>query len=191
MKKVVCIIGSPRPKSNSAALARRFCEKAESMGASVETFVLNKLSYRGCQACMACKTKLDHCALKDDLSGVLEAAGKADILVIATPTYYGEVSSQVKGFIDRTYSYLKPDYMTNPKPSRLPPGKRLVFIQSQAQPDQKAFSDVFPRYDYFFRWYGFKDNLLIRACGFGPPGEVENSQDLMALAEETAQKAMA
>lgn len=191
MKKIACLMGSPRPNSNSACLARRFCEKAESLGASARTFTLNKLSYRGCQACMVCKTKLDHCVLKDDLSEVLEAVKEADILVIATPTYYGEVSSQVKAFIDRTYSYLVPDYMTNPNPSRLAPGKRMVFIQSQAQPDEKAFADVFPRYDYFFRWYGFRDNLLIRACGFGPPGEVEKRGDLMSLAEETAVKALA
>ena len=35
-----------------------------------------------------------------------------------TPTYYGNVSSQLKAFIDRTYSWLKPDYLSNPATSR-------------------------------------------------------------------------
>jgi multimeric flavodoxin WrbA len=190
MKKIVCLMGSPRSKGNSATLARRFCETAERLDASVQTFSLNKLTYRGCQACMACKTKLDHCALKDDLADVLSAARAADILVIATPTYYGEVSSQVKAFIDRTYSFLVPDYITNPNPSRLAPGKRMVFIQTQAQPDKRQFADVFPRYDYFFNWYGFRNNILIRACGFGGPGEVETNEDLMKQAEEAARKVL-
>jgi multimeric flavodoxin WrbA len=191
VKNIVCLFGSPRTKGNSAFLAGRFCETAQALGASVKAFSLNKLSYKGCQACMACKTKLDRCALKDDLADVLEAVKGTDILVIASPTYYGDVSSQVKAFIDRTYSFLVPDYITNPNPSRLNPGKRLVFIQTQAQPDEKQFADVFSRYDYFFKWYGFRNNLLIRACGVRDSGEAEARKDLMELAEEAAHKAMA
>ncbi len=55
--KIVCLLGSPRPKGNSTAMAARFCETAEGLGAEVTTFALNKLKYRGCQACMTCKTK--------------------------------------------------------------------------------------------------------------------------------------
>ncbi len=51
--KLVCLLGSPKPKGNSAFLAKRFCAAAEDRGAAVETFGLNKLNYRGCQACMA------------------------------------------------------------------------------------------------------------------------------------------
>jgi len=142
--KIVCLLGSPRTKGNSAALAQQFCQTVMELGGDVETFVLNKMTYRGCQGCMMCKTKLEKCAVKDDLETVLDSVRDADILVMATPTYYGEVSSQMKGFIDRTFSYLKPDYMTNSIPSRLQGGKQLVFIQTQAQPDENQFADVFP-----------------------------------------------
>lgn len=121
----------------------------EKLGGEVAIFSLNKLIYRGCQACMTCKTKLDRCVLKDDLTEVLDAIREADILVLATPTYFADVSSQLKSFIDRTYSYLVPDYLTNPNPSRLSPGKKLIFIQTQAQPDENQFDDIFSRYDYF------------------------------------------
>ena len=57
--RIICLLGSPRVKGNSAALAKRFCETAEKLGAKIQTFELNKLNYRDCQACMACKTKLD------------------------------------------------------------------------------------------------------------------------------------
>ncbi len=186
--KIVCLLGSPRPKGNSAAIANRFCEVAEKNGAEVQTFALNKLKYRGCQACMTCKSKLDKCVLKDDLSEVLEAVREADVLVMATPTYFGEVSSQLKAFVDRTFSYLVPDYTTNPNPSRLSPGKKLVFIQTQADPDQNAFADVFPRYESFFKWYGFDGTHLIRACGVVEAGEVENQEKVMKLAGEIAKK---
>ena len=185
---IVCLLGSPRPKGNSAIIAKRFCDTAETKGATIQTFALNKLSYRGCQACMTCKTKLDRCVLKDDLTQVLDAIHGADILVMATPVYYGEVSSQLKAFIDRTFSYLKPDYTTNPEPCRLSGARKLVFIQTQAQPGEKDFADIFPRYDYFFKWYGFRDNHLIRACGVMGPGDVQSRADIMELAEKTADR---
>ena len=184
---IVCLLGSPRAKSNSSAIAKRFTETAEKTGAKVRTYTLNDLKYRGCQGCMACKTKLDKCVLQDDLTEVLDAVQQADILVMASPVYYGEISSQLKAFIDRTFSYLKPDFMTNPCPVRFAPGKKLIFALTQGQPEE-AFADIFPRYDFFFKWYGFSESHLIRACGVVGPGEIEARQDILALAEETARK---
>lgn len=188
--KTVCLLGSPRPKGNSTIIAKRYCHAAEGLGSDVQTFKLNKLTYRGCQACMACKTKLDKCVLEDDLTEVLEAVREADVLVMASPTYYGDVSSQLKAFMDRTYSYLGSDYHTNPQPARLTPGKTLVFIQTQGDPRESAFSEVFPRYKSFFKWYGFGDIHSIRACGMDEPGEVETHNDVLKKADETAQKIM-
>ena len=189
--KIISLLGSPRPKGNSAAMAGKFCETAQDLGAEVTTFALNKLKYRGCQACMTCKTKLEKCVLKDDLAEVLDAIRDADVLVLATPIYYSDISSQLKTFIDRTYSYLVPDYMTNPTPFRLPPGKKLVFIEAQGHPDETLFTDVFPRYDSIFKWYGFSDSYRIRACGVFQKGEVETREDIIELTEETAKKIMA
>ena len=85
--KILCLLGSPREKGNSATIANRFCTTAERLGAEVRTFVLNKLQFRGCQGCMACKTKLDRCVLEDDLAEVLDSIRDADVLVLATPVY--------------------------------------------------------------------------------------------------------
>ena len=184
--KIVCVLGSPRRKGNSAAIAQRFLDRAAALGAETESFHLNTLSYRGCQACYACKTKLNRCILKDDLSNVLEAVKQADVLVLATPTYYGDISGQLKCFVDRTYSYLKPDYLTNSQPSRLASGKKLLFIITQGAADETMFDHVFPLYDGFFRWYGFGETRLIRACGVGSGGAVNVPERFLTEAEEAA-----
>lgn len=185
--KIVCLHGSPRAKGNSSALAKRFCDKAKALGAKVQAFSLNKLTFRGCQACMACKTGSETCVLKDDLAKVLEAVGRCDILVMASPIYYGDISSQLKAFVDRTFSFLSADYTTNPHPSRLAPGKKLVFMLTQGQPDETQFDDVFPRYEAFFRWYGF-ETYLIRACGVMAIGDIEAHREALALADKMAKK---
>ena len=188
--KITCLLGSPRKKGNSASIAKRFIETAESLGAQVQTFTLNEMKFRGCQACMACKTKLDHCALKDDLTEVLDDIRDSDVLILATPTYFHDISAQMKGFIDRTYSYLVPDFLTSENPSRLSPGKQLVFIQTQAQPDRKLFDNVFPKYEIFFNRYGFKNNHLIRACGVSDPADVSKREEILKEAEKAAKKIM-
>ena len=186
--KIICLLGSPRPKGNSASIAKHFCETAEKLGSQVKTFALNKLNFRGCQGCMTCKTKLDKCVLKDDLAEVLDAIREADVLVLATPTYFADVSSQLKTFMDRTFSYLASDYLTNPNPSRLQPGKQLVFIQTQGMDDENVFADVFPRYEGFFKWYGFGDTHLIRTCGIGQLDDPASQEEAIKLAGETAEK---
>lgn len=186
--KIVCLLGSPRPKGNSAAIAGRFLESAESLGAEIQVFALNELEYRGCQACMACKTRLDRCVLKDDLAEILDAVRETDVLVLATPIYFREVTSQVKAFIDRTYSYFVPDFFTSPNPSRLSPGKKLVFIQAQTQPDEKLYADVYARYEPVFKRFGFDATYVILATGVRLPGDVETRDDVMEQAEEIAGK---
>ncbi|HPA15505.1 MAG TPA: flavodoxin family protein [Desulfobacterales bacterium] len=185
---ILCLLGSPRPDGNSAAIARRFLKTAEKLGAKARVFELNNLNYTGCQACWACKTNLDRCILEDDLKEVLESLWAADVLVLATPVYFGDVSAQMKAFIDRTFCYFVPDYAKNPNRSRLAPGKKLVFIIAQGHPDETRFAGIFSRYEYFFKWHGFEDTYLIRACGIYHPGDAKKRKDIMKLAEDTANK---
>ncbi|MGO9021181.1 MAG: flavodoxin family protein [Syntrophobacteraceae bacterium] len=185
--KIVCLFGSPRENGNSATIAKRFCDTAERFGTEIQTFTLNKLEFRGCQGCMACKTKLDKCAIEDDLTAVLEAVRETDLLVLATPVYLWDVTSQLKTFFDRTFSFFVADFKTNPNKSRLAPGKKLVFIQVQGNPDESMFTDIFPKFDYFFKSYGFSDSHLIRACGARGRRELEACRDALRLAETMAE----
>lgn len=188
--KIVSLLGSPRRSGNSATIARHLLKTAEGLGAETTIFELNKLKYRGCQACYACKKGDEDCVLKDDLSAVLRSVKEADAVVLASPVYYGEITAQLKGFIDRTYSFLLPDYLTNPKPSRFSP-KKLVFVLVQGHPDEALFADIFPRYEQFLKWMGFDEVSLIRACGIGPGTVDAAPEHALRQAEEAAKALMA
>lgn len=183
--KVVTILGSPRTNGNSSTIAKHLGTTAQSLGAENRVFELNRLNYRGCQGCLACKRGHETCVLKDDLAEVLAAVHEADAVVLASPVYYGDVTAQLKGYIDRTYSYLKADYLTNPEPSRLG-AKKLIFILTQGHPDQALFADIFPRYEMFSKWQGFTDVRLIRSCGIGPMTVDAVPEAVLKEAEEAA-----
>ncbi len=186
--KITCVIGSPRPKGNTAAVANRFCDAAEKLGASVQRYSLNALNYKGCQGCMGCKTKSDKCVLHDDLAAVLEEVRASDVLVMATPIYLWDVTSLLRGFIERTYSFFVPDFATNPNPSRLSPGKKLVFIQTQGQPHEHLFADILSKIEPVFKRYGFTESHLVRVLGVRKPGEAEAKGEPMKQVEDLAKK---
>lgn len=186
--KIVCLLGSPRKKGNSATVTAKLAARAEELGADVETIYLNELSYKGCQACYACKTGSEVCVIKDDLTSVLEKVKAADAVVLASAVYYGDITAQLKGFIDRTFSYLKPEYYARQDCSRLAPGKGFAMILIQGHPDENSFADIFPRYDFFFNWYGYRPGHLLRGLGISERSDVTKREYLMDGAIEIAEK---
>jgi len=184
--KIICLNGSPRKNSNSAALAKRFTDTAERLGAKVETIVLNDLRYRGCQGCLSCKTTSDKCVLDDDLAKVLESLKEADAVVMAMPVYCSDVPGQFKCFLDRTFSYMSPGYREG-APSRVPAGKKLVFIITQGAPMEDLFADIPKRYTEFLkRSMGFGETYIIRGVGVGGGGAVGVPDQYLRQAEEIA-----
>ncbi|THB78985.1 MAG: flavodoxin family protein [Desulfobulbaceae bacterium] len=176
---VVVINGSPRKNGNSASLADTLASTLQDKGAEVTSHFLNSLSYRGCQACQACKITSKKCILRDDLAVVLDDFYHADIAVLATPVYWGEVSSQMKGFIDRLYSFLTPDFMTAERKHRLPGGKKLVFIQTQGAADDSMYRDIFERYNGFFEKIEmFEAVYFMQGSGLSQQSELDTRPDL-------------
>ena len=182
--KITNIIGSPRRNSNSAKISSVFCETAEKNGAKVNTYVLNTMDYKGCQGCYACKMTKDICILKDDLESVLKEIQDTDVLVVSAPVYIMDVPGQVKLFIDRMWSFIKPDFLTNPNPGRLSQGKTFLFIQTQ-RADETMFNEINVKYQQYFKMLGFSKAQTIRAAGFDDPNQ-EVSQDILKEAKRLA-----
>ena len=184
--KVVALLASPRKTGNSNGLAGSLTSILAEDGHEVVSHILNDLSYKGCQACNGCKTRSDFCVLLDDLTPVLENVKQVDVVVLASPVYWGEVNAQMKGFIDRTYSYLTPDFVTGPVRHRLPKGKKLVFVLTQGG-DDAMYDDIFPRYDAFFKQLDlFEQTYLIRGCDLSDRDDFRDREDLLDLVEDTA-----
>ncbi len=185
--KVVALLGSPRRHGNSSSLAEMFTSIMEESGYEATTYFLNSLSYRGCQACNGCKERADYCVLHDDLLPVLKDVKEAEVVVFASPVYWGDVTAQLKGFIDRTYSYLTPEFVSGPIRHRLPSGKKLVFILSQGG-DEAMYDDIFPRYNNFFEELEmFAETFLIRGCELSERDDYASRNDLIQKVKQTAQ----
>jgi multimeric flavodoxin WrbA len=99
-RTVVAVVGSPRGRSNTAALVAAALEELEAAGAACETISLRDLTIAPCLAHDAC-ADYAACPLGDDAAHVLERVYSADCVILGTPVYYENVSAQMKAFIDR------------------------------------------------------------------------------------------
>lgn len=132
MKKIIIIDGGPRKNMNTAQLLQRFAEGVKSVGNDVEvkTVRLYDLDYKGCVSCMSCKLKgnvSNICRFKDALTPILEEIAQADGLVLGSPIYFGEVTGQMRTFLERlAFPWLSYNDYSMTAPKRMP----VVFIET-------------------------------------------------------------
>ena len=105
MKKIVIVTGSPRPGSNSTILAKAFAEGAETSGNHVDFFDAVNSRIEGCMACKKCWTDDKPCVADDDFNKFAELMEPADVVVFATPVYWGTYPSQLKALVDKFFAY--------------------------------------------------------------------------------------
>lgn len=103
--KAAIINGSPRKNMNTAKLLAEAARAAQEAGAETEAFNLYDLAFTGCKGCMACKMKntkfVARCALKDDLTPVLEACAEADVVIMGSPIYFSYPTGEFRSFLER------------------------------------------------------------------------------------------
>ena len=126
MKKIMIIDGGPRKTFNTASMLQKFAEGAMSVSSDIEvkTVRLYGLDYKGCMSCMACKIKgkaSNVCKFKDALTPVLEEIAQADGLVLGSPIYFGDVTGQMRTFLERlAFPWLSYNDYSLTAPKRMP-----------------------------------------------------------------------
>ena len=101
--KVVAFNGSPRRDGNTTFLVNTVFKELEKEGISCELVNLAGKSIHGCIACYKCVDNQDkRCAVKNDvLNDCIEKMLDADGIILASPTYFSNVTSEMKALIDR------------------------------------------------------------------------------------------
>jgi multimeric flavodoxin WrbA len=141
--KAIAVNGSPRKGWNTATLLRKALAGARKNGAETDLVHLYGLSYRGCISCFACKKiggkSYGRCAVRDELTPVLENAADADILILGSPIYFHTETGEMRSFMERLlFPYLTytPDYAS------IFPGKALtglVYTMNVTEEKMPAF----------------------------------------------------
>ena len=126
MKKIMIIDGGPRKTFNTASMLQKFAEGAKSVSDQIEvkTVRLYEMDYKGCMSCMACKIKgkaSNVCKYRDAMTPIFDEIAQADGLVLGSPIYFGEVTGQMRTFLERlAFPWLSYNDYSMTAPKRMP-----------------------------------------------------------------------
>ena len=104
--KVVAFSGSARKDGNTAFLLKAVLVELEAAGVETELVQLAGQEIHGCIACYECfKRKDGYCAhstvQKDCINDCLDKMKGADAILLGSPTYFADVSPEMKALMDR------------------------------------------------------------------------------------------
>ncbi|MBU6999570.1 MAG: flavodoxin family protein [Theionarchaea archaeon] len=97
--KVVGIVGSPRIGGNTEFLVRTALDELEMRSFDVEMIHLGEKNINGCRGCMKCP---ETCIIQDDMTKLYPMIEQADGILVGSPTYFGQMTAQLKAFMDRS-----------------------------------------------------------------------------------------
>jgi multimeric flavodoxin WrbA len=102
--RVVAFNGSPHNDGNTACLINRVFEALQREGIETEMVQVGGNLIHGCTACRQCfEKKNGRCVLeKDIVNGCIEKMRTADGIILASPTYYADITPELKALIDRS-----------------------------------------------------------------------------------------
>ncbi|NCB37984.1 MAG: flavodoxin family protein [Erysipelotrichia bacterium] len=101
--KVLGINGSPRKNGNTEMLINTVFAELQKEGIETELVQLGGNSVRGCLACGRCfENKDQKCVIETDMMNkVIAKMIEADGIIIGSPTYFANVSTEIKALIER------------------------------------------------------------------------------------------
>ncbi len=170
-KKIVILNGSPRKKGNTSALVNAFTEGAESACNTVTEFFLSDMNIYGCKGCFGGHSgKECPCVQKDDMDKIYPAVKACDVIVLATPLYYWNMSGQIRTAMDRLFALEEGD-------GNLLRGHDRASALLMAA-EGHDFKDVLTYYDHLLEHLRWKNLGHVLAGGNGDVGDINGKAEL-------------
>ena len=102
---VLAVLGSRNPNGQTARAANALLQGMTGAGSETEKVFLPEVEIERCRQCEEsgwglCRTE-GRCTIEDDFAGLVDKLQEADVVVFATPVYFGDLSESMRAFLDR------------------------------------------------------------------------------------------
>ena len=105
MANVLILNGSPRKNGATASLIKALIDGAKESGSEIKEDYITSMSIKPCIGCDSCMRTHKGCVQKDDdMAVIYEDMLWADIVVFASPVFWGTISGQLKVVFDRLFA---------------------------------------------------------------------------------------
>ena len=163
--------GSPRKKGNTSFLLKNFMQAVEKLGAQTRIIEVTQKNIIPCKEYVVCERK-GYCPIDDDVkTEIYPLIRQAEVVVLATPIFFFNMSAQLKALVDRCQLFWARKYklkLTDPAKKT----KRGFLLAVGASKGKSLFEGLQLTAKYFFDAIdaGFEGSLTYR--------EIEGPKDM-------------
>lgn len=178
-KKIVVITGSPRKNGNSFAMTDAFIKAAQAKGHTITRFDAALKKVGGCHACETCFKTGKACSFDDDFNVIAPEIENADVVVFTTPVYWYSFPAQIKGVIDRLFSFCVA--------GKNIAGKQCALITCCEEDDMSVMDGVLIPYERsiaLLKWKSIGEVLIPSVLNVGDIDKTDGCQKAAALVEK-------
>jgi multimeric flavodoxin WrbA len=175
--KVCCILGSPRKNGNTARIVGEITRGLQENGCEIKTFILPELAVNYCLGDKSCY-QTGVCIQRDDVAKIVEEMLDSQIVLVASPSYWGDVTAQMKTFIDRCTPYGS----ENPARKIRTTGTRGVAVAVRAGGNKKENENLVHTIEHFLGHLEIPLAASFTAEGVDTIEDLENHPEILQRA---------
>lgn len=102
MSRILAINGSPRKDGNTEHMLKTILDLCEDAGHTTELYSVGGRAVHGCISCGGCGRHIGRCSIDDWMNELYPKMAVADALLLGSPTYFSDLTPELKAVIDRT-----------------------------------------------------------------------------------------
>jgi multimeric flavodoxin WrbA len=169
--KAICIIGSPRDNGSVAYLMDIIINAMQVGGVEVTKYHLSRLQIHYCEGCLECEAD-GKCVQDDDMKMLIDEIIKSDAIILASPSYWGDVTGQMKVFIDRSLP------LCNAKTGQtaVPAGKIGIGVAIRAGSSKAENLQIIEMFRHYFGHLGIKLAASMTVEGVNNLSDIKNNK---------------
>ena len=146
MKNILVLNGSTRKNGSTASLIKAFAEGAKESGNEVREAYIQGMEINACLGCDACMKTHAGCVQKDEgMTKIYQDLDWCDVIVFASPVYFGYLTAQMKTVIDRMWAWFN-------LPDHFGMKKKIVLISTARGTDYTMALDQYGIYSKYMGW---------------------------------------
>jgi len=142
--KILAINASPKKKGSTAFVLNKILEQLQLE--KIKYYCLGEMKIKYCLGCRRCEKEYK-CIQKDDMNIFYSEIQKCDFFIIASPSYWGDITGQLKVFIDRNL------HLCNTKTGKsiLPKNKKGIAIAIRSGKNNKENVHIIDTIEHYFQ----------------------------------------
>ena len=175
--KATCISGSQRPNGNTASVLNEIFRALQERDIEITYHCLGEKTINYCTGCKSCYTN-EKCVINDDVPGIIDDLLHSGLVIMASPSYWGDVTGQMKVFIDRCAPCCAADLTRQFKNAEI----KGMAVAVRAGQNKKENENLIHTFEHFLGHLNIPLISYLTVEGIDMPDDLKNKPEILKTA---------